>query len=89
MGRAQVVQAEAAGIAPTCEMNPILLKPTNDTGTQVIVNGEVRGDHDVRGSIIAYKKELIPAVLRGLPAAWRQSMTSSSSRGRGARRRSI
>ncbi|MEG3007240.1 MAG: cobyric acid synthase [Oscillospiraceae bacterium] len=41
MGRAQVMQAEAAGIEPTVEMNPILLKPTNDTGSQVIINGEV------------------------------------------------
>lgn len=41
MGRAQVMQAEAAGIKPQVCMNPILLKPTNDTGSQVIVNGEV------------------------------------------------
>jgi len=41
MGRAQVMQAEAAGIEPSVKMNPILLKPTNDTGSQVIVNGEV------------------------------------------------
>ena len=41
MGRAQVMQAEAAGIEPSVLMNPILLKPTNDTGSQVIVNGEV------------------------------------------------
>ena len=38
MGRAQAVQAEAAGAEPVSEMNPILLKPTNDTGSQVIVN---------------------------------------------------
>ncbi len=44
MGRAQVMQAEAAGIEPTVEMNPILLKPTNDMGSQVIVNGEVLGN---------------------------------------------
>ena len=43
MGRAQVMQAEAAGIKPSVLMNPILLKPTNDSGSQVIVNGEVRG----------------------------------------------
>lgn len=41
MGRAQVTQAEAAGIEPSVLMNPILLKPTNDEGSQVIVNGEV------------------------------------------------
>ena len=39
MGRAQVVQAEAAGIKPSVLMNPILLKPTTDVGSQVIVNG--------------------------------------------------
>ena len=44
MGRAQVMQAEAAGIEPDIRMNPILLKPTNDKGSQVIVNGEVIGD---------------------------------------------
>lgn len=41
MGRAQVVQAEAAGIEPSVLMNPILLKPTTDKGSQVIVRGEV------------------------------------------------
>ncbi len=41
MGRAQVVQAEAAGIEPTVDMNPVLLKPTKDTGCQVIVLGKV------------------------------------------------
>lgn len=44
MGRAQVVQAEAAGIAPDVRMNPILLKPTTDVGSQVIVNGRVQGN---------------------------------------------
>ena len=39
MGRAQVMQAEASGVKPNIYMNPILLKPTNDTGSQVIVNG--------------------------------------------------
>jgi len=41
MGRAQVVQAEAAGIEPSVEMNPILLKPTTDKKAQVIIKGEV------------------------------------------------
>ena len=38
MGRAQVMQAEAAGVQPVAAMNPILLKPTNDIGSQVILN---------------------------------------------------
>lgn len=44
MGRAQVVQAEAAGIEPSVRMNPVLLKPVSNMGSQVIVNGEVRGN---------------------------------------------
>ncbi|MBK5225129.1 MAG: cobyric acid synthase [Thermoleophilia bacterium] len=39
MGRAQVVQAEAAGVPPRVDMNPVLLKPTSDTGSQVVVQG--------------------------------------------------
>ena len=45
MGRAQVMQAEAAGIEPEAAMNPILLKPTSNMGSQLIVNGEVRGNY--------------------------------------------
>ena len=67
MGRAQVMQAEAAGIAPTVEMNPILLKPTNDTGSQVIVNGEVRGVMSAR-DYFAFKKNLVPDVMRAYNA---------------------
>lgn len=44
MGRAQVMQAEAAGILPDVRMNPILLKPTSDVGSQVIVNGVAQGN---------------------------------------------
>lgn len=62
MGRAQVVQAEAAGIAPSVLMNPILLKPTNDVGSQVIVNGEVLGTMGAR-EYFAYKKNLFPKVM--------------------------
>ncbi|MBC2711264.1 MAG: cobyric acid synthase, partial [Desulfosarcina sp.] len=43
-GRAQIVQAEAAGIAPHVDMNPILLKPTSDVGSQVVLLGEVIGN---------------------------------------------
>ncbi len=57
MGRAQVMQAEAAGIEPSVHMNPILLKPTNDVGSQVIVNGEVLGNMSAR-DYFAYKKEI-------------------------------
>jgi adenosylcobyric acid synthase len=41
MGRAQIVQAEAARIAPHVDMNPVLLKPVSDVGSQVVLNGEV------------------------------------------------
>lgn len=61
MGRAQVMQAEAAGIEPDVLMNPILLKPTNDVGSQVIVNGEVVGNMSAR-DYFAYKRQLVPAV---------------------------
>lgn len=44
MGRAQVVQAEAAGKEPSVEMNPILLKPIEDKKAQVIINGSVYGN---------------------------------------------
>ena len=44
MGRAQVVQAEACKIEPSVYMNPILLKPVTDMGSQVIVMGEVVGN---------------------------------------------
>ena len=46
MGRAQVMQAEAAGIKPMVCMNPVLLKPVSHTGSQVIVNGEVAGNYN-------------------------------------------
>ncbi len=63
MGRAQVVQAEAAGIPPEATMNPILLKPTNDTGSQVIVNGRAIGTMSAR-DYFAYKHNLIPDIMK-------------------------
>ena len=63
MGRAQVMQAEAAGIEPSVLMNPILLKPTNDIGSQVIVNGEVLGTMSAR-DYFKYKKILVPDFMK-------------------------
>ena len=63
MGRAQVVQAQAAGVEPDVRMNPILLKPSSDVGSQVIVNGEVRGDMPAK-EYFRRKKALIPDILR-------------------------
>ena len=62
MGRAQVVQAQAAGKEPDVRMNPILLKPSSDTGSQLIVNGEVRGHYAAR-DYFRMKKSLIPEIL--------------------------
>jgi len=63
MGRAQVMQAEAACVKPDVCMNPILLKPTSNIGSQVIVNGEVLGNMDAR-TYFEYKKKLIPDILK-------------------------
>jgi adenosylcobyric acid synthase len=63
MGRAQVMQAEAAGIKPSVLMNPILLKPTTDVGSQVIVNGEVLGTMSAR-DYFKFKKQLIPDIMK-------------------------
>ena len=63
MGRAQVVQAEACGIEPDVRMNPILLKPTTDVGSQVIVNGQVRGNMRAM-EYYAKKRQFLPDVMR-------------------------
>ena len=62
MGRAQVVQAEAAGIDPDVRMNPILLKPTTDVGSQVIVNGVAQGN---MRAMEYYKRKMsfVPAIM--------------------------
>ena len=61
MGRAQVVQAMAAGVEPSVRMNPILLKPTTDMGSQVIVQGQVVGNMRAM-DYFAKKKEYIPVI---------------------------
>ncbi|OPX45731.1 cobyric acid synthase [Ruminiclostridium hungatei] len=62
MGRAQVVQAEAAKKAPDIRMNPILLKPTSDKGSQVIVGGSPIGNLTA-SEYFKYKQALIPEIL--------------------------
>ncbi len=62
IGRAQAVQAYACGVEPSVDMNPILLKPTTDMGSQVIVNGEVLGNMRAM-DYFSRKKEYLPAVL--------------------------
>ena len=63
MGRAQVVQAQAAGVEPDVRMNPILLKPSSDVGSQVIVNGEVRGQMKA-SEYFRTKRQLVPDILK-------------------------
>ena len=62
IGRAQMLQARACGVAPTVHMNPVLLKPQSETGAQIVVQGRVRGSAKAR----AYqdlKAGLLPDVL--------------------------
>lgn len=61
MGRAQAVQAEACGAEPSVLMNPILLKPTTDMGSQVIVNGEVVGNMKAV-DYFKRKKDYVPVI---------------------------
>lgn len=63
IGRAQALQARAAGIAPSVHMNPVLLKPESETGTQVIVQGR-RWDTLKAGAYGSRKADLMPAVLK-------------------------
>ncbi len=62
LGRAQAMQAECASVEPSVYMNPILLKPTNDIGSQVIVNGKAIGNMSAR-DYFSYKKKLVPDIM--------------------------
>ncbi|SHM82082.1 cobyric acid synthase [Ruminococcus flavefaciens] len=62
IGRAQAMQAEAAGIEPSVLINPVLLKPTTDVGSQVIVNGKAVGNMTA-AEYFKRKKELIPQIM--------------------------
>jgi adenosylcobyric acid synthase len=62
IGRAQALQARACGVAPSFDMNPVLLKPETDTGAQIVVHGQVRGTAKAR-EFQSTKSALMPAVL--------------------------
>ena len=62
MSLAQALQARAAGLEPDVRMNPILLKPSSDTGSQLIVNGRPRGRYQA-ADYFAMKGDLVPDVL--------------------------
>ncbi|WP_130391150.1 cobyric acid synthase [Cupriavidus agavae] len=62
IGRAQALQAQAAGLVPHTDMNPVLLKPSSDIGAQVIIHGRARMDLDAR-AYHAYKPQAMAAVL--------------------------
>ncbi|MCR5211132.1 MAG: AAA family ATPase, partial [Lachnospiraceae bacterium] len=61
MGRAQAVQAIAAGKEPDVRMNPVLLKPVNDQGSEVIVMGNSVSQMKAK-DYFSYKKSLIPVI---------------------------
>ncbi len=62
IGRAQALQARAAGVAPSVHMNPVLLKPQSEVGSQVVVQGRVVGNARAR-EYQAMKPGLLPHVL--------------------------
>jgi len=70
IGRAQALQARAAGIEPSVHMNPVLLKPQSDIGAQVVVQGRVRGNANAR-DFHALKPELLAAVLESFETVGR------------------
>lgn len=72
IGRAQALQARAAGVEPTVHMNPILLKPETETGAQIIVQGRMRGHAKAR-EYQSLKPELLAAVLDSFSRVWAQA----------------
>ena len=62
IGRAQALQALAAGLAPHTDSNPVLLKPSSDTGAQVVIHGHVRAEMNAR-DYHQYKTVAMQAVL--------------------------
>ena len=62
IGRAQALQAQACGLEPVCDFNPVLLKPSSDIGCQVIINGKVAAQLDAK-NYHDYKPTAMKAVL--------------------------
>ena len=72
IGRAQALQARACGVPPARDMNPVLLKPQTDAGSQVVVQGEVRGN--VRATeYYRLKAELLPRILESYERLGREA----------------
>ena len=67
MSRAQAIQAEAAGVEPHVFMNPVLLKPVTDMGSEVFVNGKSRG-HMNAADYFKYKTTLVPDIMQAFTA---------------------
>ena len=94
IGRAQALQAQAAGLAPHSDFNPVLLKPTSDRAAQVILNGRVAADLDARAYHL-YKPRAMQAVLASWERLARQydclvvEGAGSPAEGRPQRRRAL
>jgi adenosylcobyric acid synthase len=63
IGRAQALQAEACRVAPCAEMNPVLIKPSSETGAQIVLLGRVWGDVTAANYFTRRVEDLFPAVL--------------------------
>jgi len=71
IGRAQAMQCEAAGIEPSALMNPILLKPTNEIGSQVILNGKAIGNYSAK-EYFEKKKSFLPEIQKAYETLQKQ-----------------
>lgn len=72
MGRAQVAQAEAAGLRPMVDMNPVLLKPTGDSCSQVILAGKPVGNMNAREYHTGYSLKAFEEVKKSLARLQRE-----------------
>ena len=72
IGRAQALQARACGVPPSRDMNPVLLKPQTDTGSQVVIQGEVWGNARAR-EYYRLKPTLLPSILESFERLGREA----------------